>query len=201
MCLYTGRSALPKKTVEIIKQQGNDALIQVKENQPKLLDDCLATASLCKPASVYASPTEKSHGRLEQRSAKVYDKVKWIEDEQWKKLIGSIGVVERHREVYDSELKQWKISNETACYIYTSSITAEQLLHLSRKHWKIENTNHYVRDVSLLEDKSKSRNNPGIMARIKSFTLNILRRNGERHIRQCLYRNSVNIENLMKLNI
>jgi predicted transposase YbfD/YdcC len=201
MCIHLGCHALPKKTVELIKQQGNDALIQVKENQHKLLNDCMSTASVCKPASVYASATEKSHGRLEQRSAKVYDKVKWIEDEQWKKLIGSIGVVERHREVYDSELKQWKISDETAYYIYTSSITADELLHLSRKHWKIENTNHYVRDVSLLEDKSRNRNNPGIMARIKSFALNILRRNGERHIRQCLYKNSVNIENLMKFNI
>ena len=201
MRIHIGRHALSKKTVAIIKQQGNDALIQVKENQPKLLDDCRSTASVCKPTSTYASPTEKSHGRIEQRSAKVYDKVKCIEDQQWKELVKSIGVVERHREVYDTELQQWKISDETAYYIYTSSITAEQLLNLSRKHWKIENTNHYVRDVSLLEDKSKSRNNPGIMARIKSFTLNILRRNGERHIRQSLYRNSVNIENVMKLNI
>jgi hypothetical protein len=32
-----------------------------------------------------------------------------------------------------------------------------------------------------LEDKSKIGKNPGIMARIKSFALNILRRNGIRH--------------------
>jgi hypothetical protein len=132
---------------------------------------------------VYCSQIEKSHGRIEQRSAKVYDTTKWIEDEEWKKLIGSIGVVERHREVYDSEIKQRKKSDETAYYFYTSSITAEQLLKLSRKHWKIENTNHYVRDVSLLEDKSKIGKNPGIMAQIKSFALNILRRNGIRHVR------------------
>lgn len=192
---------MPKKTVEIIKEQGNDALIQIKENQPKLLNDCHSTASLNKPSSVYSDPTEKSHGRIEQRSARVYDTTKWIEDKQWQKLIGSIGIVERHREVYDSETAQWKISDETAYYLYTSSITAEQLLHLSRKHWKIENTNHYVRDVSLLEDKCKSRKNPGIMARIKSFSLNILRRNGIQHIRQCLYKHSVNIHSLLQLKI
>lgn len=161
----------------------------------------MSTASLSKPASVYHSPTEKSHGRIEQRSAKVYDTTKWIEDKDWKKLIGNIGVVERHREIYDSETAQWKKSDETAYYLYTASITAEELVQVSRKHWKIENTNHYVRDVSLLEDKSKSRKNPGIMARIKSFALNILRRNEIQHVRQRLYRHSVNIHSLMELKI
>src|SRR3989304_2298006 len=99
MRVHTGCHALPKKTVEIIQQQGNDALIQIKENQPKLLNDCLSTVSLSKPASVYHDPTEKSHGRVEQRSARVYETTKWIGDKEWKKLIGSIGVVERHREV------------------------------------------------------------------------------------------------------
>ena len=150
---------------------------------------------------MYHDPTEKSHGRVEQRSARVYETTKWIGDKEWKKLIGSIGVVERHREVYDSEAAQWKKSDETAYYLYTASITAEQLLQLSRKHWKIENTNQYVRDVSLLEDKSKSRKNPGIMARIKSFALNILRRNGIQHVRQCLYKHIVNINSLMELKI
>lgn len=176
-------------------------MIQIKENQPKLLNDCLSTIALSKPASEYHGQAEKSHGRIEQRSAKVYDTTKWIEDKQWKKLIGNIGVVERHREVYDSENKQWKYSDETAYYLYTSSISAENLLQLSRKHWKIENTNHYVRDVSLLEDKSKNRKNPGIMARIKSFTLNILRRNNIQHVRHALYKHSVNINSLLELKI
>lgn len=74
-------------------------------------------------------------------------------------------------------------------------------MNLNRKHWKAENTNHYVRDVSLLEDKSKTRHNPVILARSKSFVLNTLRRNGERHIRQLLYKNSVSVENVTKLNI
>ena len=176
-------------------------MIQIKENQPTLLNDCMSTVSLSKPASVYCGQTEKSHGRIEQRSAKVYDTTKWIEDTEWKKLIGNIGVVERHREVYNSEIKQWKFSDETAYYLYTSSITAKLLLQLSRKHWKIENTNHYVRDVSLLEDKSKSRKNPDIIDRIKSFSLNILRGNGIQHIRHHLYKHSVNIECLMDLKI
>jgi hypothetical protein len=38
-----------------------------------------------------------------------------------------------------------------------------------RGHWGIENRNHYVRDVSCEEDKCRIRNNPGIMARARSW--------------------------------
>ena len=60
MRIHIGRHALSKKTVAIIKQQGNDALIQVKENQSRLLDDCRFTAAVCKPASAYADSTKKN---------------------------------------------------------------------------------------------------------------------------------------------
>ena len=46
-----------------------------------------------------------------------------------------------------------------------------------RNHWGIENKSHYTRDVSLSEDASRIRKNPGIFARLRSFGYNILRRN------------------------
>jgi len=56
-------------------------------------------------------------------------------------------------------------------------------------HWSIENCNHYVRDVPLEEDKSRIRKNSGIMARIRSFALNILRFKNKKNIQQALYEN------------
>ena len=47
----------------------------------------------------------------------------------------------------------------------------------TRKHWGIENGLHYVRDVTLREDASRIRTNPGIFARLRSFAYNILRFN------------------------
>ena len=44
----------------------------------------------------------------------------------------------------------------------------------------IENRNHDVRDVSCNEDRSRIRDNPGIMARARSFALNIISHNGKR---------------------
>jgi len=43
--------------------------------------------------------------------------------------------------------------------------------------WGIENKSHYTRDVTLHEDASRIRKNPGIVARLRSFTYNLLRHN------------------------
>ncbi len=51
-----------------------------------------------------------------------------------------------------------------------------------RAHWGIENRAHYVRDVTLREDASRIRTRPGVMARIRSLALNILRANGAQNI-------------------
>ncbi|HQT62711.1 hypothetical protein, partial [Acidiphilium sp.] len=38
----------------------------------------------------------------------------------------------------------------------------------------IENSSHYVRDVTFAEDRSRIRTNPGVIARLRSFAFNIL---------------------------
>ena len=56
-----------------------------------------------------------------------------------------------------------------------------------RKHWRIENKLHYTRDVTLREDASRIRKNPGIFARMRSFAYNILRFNQSDTIAQDRY--------------
>jgi integration host factor subunit alpha len=56
-----------------------------------------------------------------------------------------------------------------------------------RGHWGIENRSHYVRDVTLCEDASRIRKNPGVFARIRSFAYNILRINQTDSIAQDRY--------------
>ena len=46
---------------------------------------------------------------------------------------------------------------------------------------------HYVRDVTLAEDASRIRINPGIMARLRSHVLNIARPNGAENIARALW--------------
>jgi len=40
------------------------------------------------------------------------------------------------------------------------------------EHWLVENSNHYVRDVTMLEDSSRIRINAHIFAKLRSFALN-----------------------------
>jgi len=58
----------------------------------------------------------------------------------------------------------------------------------------VENTNHSVRDVSMPEDASRIRTNPGIFARTRGFALNILRANGEKNTTDGLRSNGLDFK-------
>ncbi len=56
-------------------------------------------------------------------------------------------------------------------------VTPQQLLHLNRSHWGIENWVHYVRDVAIGEDKCRIRKGPlpRLMAAVSNLAISILR--------------------------
>jgi predicted transposase YbfD/YdcC len=68
-------------------------------------------------------------------------------------------------------------STETAYYIANRPITADCAATAIRANWAIENTSDYSRDVSMGEDGSRIRSNPGVFARLRSFAFNILKAN------------------------
>ena len=69
-----------------------------------------------------------------------------------------------------------------------------------RTHWKVENTSHYSRDVTLGEDRSRIRTNPGVFARLRSFAFNILKANQTGTLNQDRYRASlIGIKDLLKM--
>jgi predicted transposase YbfD/YdcC len=71
----------------------------------------------------------------------------------------------------------WTRSSETAFYLATTALPAVRAASAIRDHWKVENTSHYTRDVTMGEDRSRIRCNPGIFARLRSFAFNILKAN------------------------
>jgi len=105
--------------------------------------------------------------------------------------------VERHRDISDTKKKEWKKTDETAYYISTILLSAEELCKVIRNHWGIENRNHYVKDVTMNEDKSRIRENPHIFARLKSFALNILRANKVKNIADELFYNCIFLGNIL----
>ena len=81
----------------------------------------------------------------------------------------------------------WTRREETAFYASSVMLPAEIFASAIRNHWAIENKNHWVRDVTLAEDASRIRVNPGIMARLRSQALNIARANGATNIADALW--------------
>jgi len=83
--------------------------------------------------------------------------------------------IERTRYIGD------KVSTEVA-YILTSLAAAkagpERLLALSRGHWAIENRLHYVRDVSMDEDRCRVRAGARALAVLRNLVLHLIRCRG-----------------------
>src|SRR4051812_43274734 len=88
---------------------------------------------------------------------------------------------------YQPETGLWKTSAETSFYLSSHRIDANHAALAIRKHWGIENKLHYTRDVTLREDASRIRKNPGVFARLRSFAYNILRFNQSDTIAQDRY--------------
>ena len=105
--------------------------------------------------------------------------------------------VDRFRQSFDTKTKSWKDSHETAFYISTTILPAQEFCKVIRNHWGVENRNHYVRDVTLGEDKSRIRCNPSIFARLRSFALNIFRHNQVTNVSQTLFENGMKLQRVL----
>lgn len=92
----------------------------------------------------------------------------------------------------------WDQRGEVAYYLSSATgLTATAWGDAIRGHWGIENRNHYVRDVSCDEDKCRIRDNPGIMARARSFALNILRKNRVTNVAKALWDGALSLDHIL----
>jgi predicted transposase YbfD/YdcC len=159
---------IAKKTRVAAKASGNDVVVQVKGNPKTLRRDCERMAATLPPDEVYQEPMTKIRNRLESRKAEVFFYPLLTDYHQWG-LVKSIIKVTRFRRMFDTKKKVWQESDEVSFYISTIALSAEEFCQAIRQHWHIENKNHYVRDVTLGEDKSRIRINPHIFAKLRSY--------------------------------
>lgn len=185
-----------EKTLETAVNTNNDVFVQVKQNQQMLFNDCLNISTTRRPLEIYDGPLNKSRNRIEQRTIHVFDSTAIGDKDKWQ-LVKSVIKVERKREIFDTKSKCWKSSDEISFYIATVSLRANELGDAIRSHWGIKNSNHYVRDVSMGEDKSRIRVNPYIFSMLRSFALNIMRINDKKNIQLELFNNCMNLSNVL----
>ena len=188
---------MSKKTFDIAQKNNKKLIIQLKENQKGLLENCNDIILFSRAEDIYQTIGEKKRNRIEERKVTIYEKQNgFIEDPQWAKYIKTVISVERKTQIYNTKEKKHRIRQEKAVYLSNHKLSAKQAYEHIRNHWFIENKNHLVRDVTLREDYSRIRVNPENMATLRSFALNILRKNKVANINKELYENSLQYYNL-----
>ncbi len=199
MHFYFRRSALSKKTLKSVKKSGNEAIIQVKGNQKKLLEGCEQVVDKSKKSNDQYTSKDKGRNRIETRKVETFTSLKYLPKqtkEGWGKYLKMIIKVTRKRKEFNTKEKRWDKSCEVSYYISTINLTAKESAKAVRQHWSIENRNHYVRDVAMKEDKSRIRVGADMFVRLRSFSLNILRANKVENINQELFKNGLNISRI-----
>ncbi len=185
-----------EKTLRTAQQTGNDVIVQVKANQKTLLGDSESLAETVSPDDVWQEPVTKTRNRIESRKAEVFISPDFTHSEKWDSVEALIKV-ERYRQVFDTKSKTWKNSDEISFYISTTVLSAQEFNRAIRDHQGIENRNHHVRDVTMKEDKSRIRIAPHIFARLRSFAINILRKNNVKNVSLELFDNCMNLDNAL----
>lgn len=186
---------MPKKTLALALAKKADVVVQVKGNQPTLLETC-ESLGLHRDASQCNVHHDKAHGRIETRVVHTFDVPDyWLPDE-WQSMVAQLARIERT--VERRTRKGWTRTAETAWWISTTPMSAADFQLAIRGHWSVENRNHHVRDVSLQEDACRVRNKPVVLARLRSMALNCLRAAQVPNVAVELYRNTLNFERLCR---
>lgn len=184
----------PKKTFAVALATGNHLLVQLKENQPNLDADVRAIADRHTPSDS-ASSRDTGRSRQEDRTVEVFPVGKALVGSEWQPFVKTIIRVTRQTWLRSAATGMWQPRGEVSYYISSQQgLPAKTWAAIIPGHWGIENRNHYVRDVSCDEDRSRIRDNPGIMARARSFALNILRHNGTENVAQALWNGALSLD-------
>jgi len=190
---------LPKKHFEIAADVNIALIVGVKDNQPTLHQQVQEVAATTTPLGS-AHSHNKDRNRDERRTVTVFDPANKLADTDWHPHVAAIIQVERRVYTRNAKTGLLRHSAETAFYVANTPVTAARAAEVIRAHWKIENTSHYSRDVTLGEDRSRIRTNPGVFARLRSFAFNILKANQTDTLSQDRYRAGLaGIKNLLSL--
>lgn len=189
---------MPKKTVAVIINNGNDYCIQVKGNQPKLKEQIQENIAANTPLDTYKQ-SEKNRGRTENRVVELYDDLSGISPD-W---VGLNRIIHVHRFGHrpDKKTNEGKY-DEHHYYILSAKLDNAKLVATGiRGHWHIENRLHYVKDVVQNEDDSGIKVGKAIenLSLLKNAVINLFRSNGFPSVTKANIHFANKIEKMMEL--
>ena len=164
-----------KEITRQIIDKGADYVIALKGNQSSLHENVeLFFQNNAQTESIfsYCETTDGDHGRIEIRRYWTTTDIDWLQGkEKWANL-KAIAMVQRERHVNE------KVSTETSYYISNLESDADEIAQAIRSHWSIENSLHWILDVSFREDACRVRkdNAPENLAVLRHIALNLIKK-------------------------
>lgn len=165
--------------MQLIVASQNDYLVAVKGNQPKLLAHFRQVTHTHTPNSVDTS-VDRTHGRLVQRTVRVYDQVLGMES-QWHNAKSLIAVHRQGR-------RDGQEFDSISYYLSSLNLDAITFSCGIRGHRDIENGLHWVKDVVFGEDAARfpAFNAATNWSIVRNIVINLLRSNGYRSLTKAL---------------
>lgn len=166
-----------RRTATALLEQRADYVLSLKENQQALLADVrLLLDDPQAPPDSRAETVDGDHGRIETRRASVLSDIDYLRREHAFPGLVAVAKIEAARELAG------RTSTAVRYFLLSRAIPAERLLQIVRAHWGIENSLHWVLDVTMDEDQARNRrdNGPENLALLRRFALNLLRTNPDK---------------------
>lgn len=169
-----------KEIAKKIRQKRADYVLSLKGNHSQLHDDIqlflsteLAKLHHNKAHHITDQHEEhnKDHGRIEHRLCYVSDQLDWLEKRSDWPDLKTVAMVESRVTVGNETTTEYRY------FISSLPANAQEFAQAIRSHWAIENSLHWVLDVTMGEDLSRVRKDhaPENMAMVRHIVLNLLR--------------------------
>lgn len=152
----------------VLALKGNQSTL--KKDMQQLFDQGMETNFKGMKHDVYETK-EKGHGRIDERTYHVIEIPKdHPQRKAWKDLRTLVVTVSRR--VVDGK-ETW----ESRLYVSSHPPRAKKLAHAIRRHWSIENSLHWVLDVTFGEDarRQQDRNGGANLAAVRRLAVSLLK--------------------------
>jgi predicted transposase YbfD/YdcC len=166
-----------KEIAAQIREQNGHYVLALKGNQSGLAEDMqrlfeqgMATSFAGMRHDMHHT-SEKGHGRIDERTCHVIEIPRDHPQRRVWKDLRTLAVIISRRVVEGTE--SW----ESRLYVSSHPPRAAHLAHAIRRHWSIENGQHWVLDVSFGEDarRQQDRNGGVNLAAIRRLAVSLLR--------------------------
>lgn len=184
---------MSKKTFSIAAKLKINLIVGLKNNQKNLKEELVSSFNYFNTKVCSETKKEKSCYVV-----KTYETIPvnnrtlcMKENKPWIKLLKTAILVTRHNLTKNYIEHKIYVTNK-----YISPLKASKLIV---DHWHIENNLHQNLDRSLKEDWDKSYLKPDNKAMLRGIALNIMQHNKVKNFTQTVYKNSLNIKNLLTM--